>query len=59
MFAKQNRTITEQFDFFEEGAGGRSWQAGEPHFKIVISIIIGTRKKMFCRKFKQNRTINE
>ena len=30
-----------------------------PHLKIVISIIIGKRMKMFCFKFQQNRTINE
>ena len=32
---------------------------GEPHFEILISIIIGIHIKMLCFKFKQDRTIHE
>ena len=47
----QNRTINEEFDFFEAGKG--------THLQISILINIGKHMEILHHKFQQNRTINE
>jgi len=53
---QKNRTINEEFDFFEGGRGGIK---RTPIYKIVILIIIGEYMKIWCFKFHQNRAINK
>ena len=40
---------------FEGGEG----QQGDPHLKILISVIIGKHTHMFCFKSQRNHTMNE
>ena len=45
---EQNRTLNEQFDFFEGKGGGG-----------LNLIFIGKHMKLLCFKFQQNHTISE
>ena len=49
---KQNYTINEEFDFFEE-VGDLRGDKGFPIQIIVISIIIGKHIEMLCFKIAQ------
>ena len=46
---KKKNTKNEEFNFFEGQGGGQ--EEGDPHFKIVLSNIIGKYMKMFQFKF--------
>ena len=54
---QQNRTINDEFDFFEGGREGGMKRT--PIYKILILIIIGKYMKIWCFKFHQNRAINK
>ena len=53
----QNRTIIDEFNFFEEGEGGGAMGKGTPIDKFQLLLV--NLMKMLSLRFNLNRTINE